>query len=100
MEQLALTAFLNRLFGSQVTALLEALHIHPKHPLTPISNSSAGELLVALLLTLSIFVLLLLLVLVLPILLLLLAWVVCLLVNVIYLSRNCPIPFLPVYHPK
>ena len=51
MEQLALTAFLNRLFGSQVTALLEAFHIHPKHPLTPISNSCAGELLVALLLT-------------------------------------------------
>jgi len=51
MEQLALTAFLNRLFGPVVTALLEALHIHVKHPATPISNSVAMEILVVLLLT-------------------------------------------------
>jgi F-type H+-transporting ATPase subunit a len=51
MEQLALTAFLNRLFGPQVLALLQALHIHPKHPATPISDSFAMELLVVILLT-------------------------------------------------
>ncbi len=52
MEQLAFTAFLNRLFGPQVLALLHWLHIHPKHDATPISNSFAMELLVALLLIL------------------------------------------------
>jgi F-type H+-transporting ATPase subunit a len=50
MEQLALTQLLNHLFGSQVLALLLKLHIHPKHPATPISNSFSMELLVALLL--------------------------------------------------
>jgi F-type H+-transporting ATPase subunit a len=52
MEQLAFTRFLNHLFGQQVTALLLELHIRPKHPATPISNSFAMELLVALLITL------------------------------------------------
>lgn len=51
MEQLVFTALLNRLFGKPVLALLTLLHIHPKHPATPISNSFAMELLVALLLT-------------------------------------------------
>lgn len=51
MEQLAFTALLNRLFGPSVLALLQALHIHPKHPATPISNPFAMELLVVLLLT-------------------------------------------------
>jgi F-type H+-transporting ATPase subunit a len=51
MEQLTFTALLNRLFGPAVLALLQALHIHPKHPATPISNSFAMELLVVLLLT-------------------------------------------------
>jgi F-type H+-transporting ATPase subunit a len=51
MEQLAFTALLNRLFGAPVLALLLKLNIHPKHPLTPISNSFAVELLVVLLLT-------------------------------------------------
>jgi F-type H+-transporting ATPase subunit a len=51
MEQLTFTAFLNRILGPVVTALLEALHVHPKHPATPISNSTAMELLVVLLLT-------------------------------------------------
>jgi F-type H+-transporting ATPase subunit a len=51
MEQLAFTAFLNRLFGAPVLALLEALHVHVKHPKTPISNSFAMEVLVVLLLT-------------------------------------------------
>ena len=51
MEQLAFTALLNRLFGPQVLALLQALHIHPKHPATPITNTFAMELLVVLLLT-------------------------------------------------
>jgi F-type H+-transporting ATPase subunit a len=52
MEQLAFTAFLNRLFGPQVLALLQAMGIHPKHPATPISNPFAMELLVFMLLTL------------------------------------------------
>jgi len=51
MEQLTFTALLNRLFGPAVTALLEALHIHPKHPSHPITNSFAMEILVVLLLT-------------------------------------------------
>jgi F-type H+-transporting ATPase subunit a len=51
MEQLAFTALLNRLFGARVLALLQTLHIHPKNPATPISNSFAMELLVMLLLT-------------------------------------------------
>ncbi len=51
MEQLAFTALLNRLFGAPVLALLQALHIHPKHPATPITNPFAMELLVVLLLT-------------------------------------------------
>jgi F-type H+-transporting ATPase subunit a len=52
MEQLAFTQFLNRLFGSQVLALLQMLHIQPKYPSHPISNSFAMEVLVFLLLTL------------------------------------------------
>jgi F-type H+-transporting ATPase subunit a len=51
MEQLWFTALLNRLFGVQVLHLLLALGIHPKHPLTPISNSFSMEVLVFLLLT-------------------------------------------------
>lgn len=51
MEQLTLTAFLNRLFGAEVTALLLKLHIHPKYPSAPMTNSFAMELLVAVLLT-------------------------------------------------
>jgi F-type H+-transporting ATPase subunit a len=51
MEQLWFTALLNRLFGVPVLHLLLALGIHPKHPVTPISNSFAMEALVALLLT-------------------------------------------------
>jgi len=51
MEQLAFTALLNRLFGAPVLALLQALHIHPKHPATPITNPVAMEILVVLLLT-------------------------------------------------
>jgi len=51
MEQLTLTAFLNRLIGPQVLAFLQWLHIHPKNPAAPITNSFAMELLVAALLT-------------------------------------------------
>jgi F-type H+-transporting ATPase subunit a len=47
MEQLALTAFLNHIFGQPVLALLRALHISVDHPNAPISNSFAMELLVA-----------------------------------------------------
>jgi F-type H+-transporting ATPase subunit a len=50
MEQLAFTAFLNRMFGPLVLALLQAVHVTPKHPATPISNSFAMEVLVALIL--------------------------------------------------
>ena len=46
MEQLPLTAFLNKLLAGPVTALLNALGIHPAHPQTPISNAVAMELLV------------------------------------------------------
>jgi F-type H+-transporting ATPase subunit a len=52
MEQLWFTALLNHLFGVPVLHLLLALGIHPKHPLTPISNSFAMEVIVVLLLTL------------------------------------------------
>src|SRR6266852_9943663 len=46
MEQLWLTALLNRLFAGPVTALLRALRIEPQHPQAPISNSFAMELVV------------------------------------------------------
>ncbi len=51
MEQLTFTAFLNHWFGPSVLALLNAAHVHPRHPATPISNSFAMELLVVILLT-------------------------------------------------
>ncbi len=51
MEQLTFTAFLNRLFGAPVLALLHLLHIYPKHPAAPITNPVAMEILVVLLLT-------------------------------------------------
>jgi F-type H+-transporting ATPase subunit a len=50
MEQLWFTALLNRLFGKAVLALLQAVGVHPHHPLTPISNSFSMEVMVALLL--------------------------------------------------
>jgi len=52
MEQLTFTKFLNHLFGPAVTALLEKLGVHVKHPNAPINNPLAMELLVVLLLTL------------------------------------------------
>ena len=51
MEQLTFTKLLNHLLGPLVTAVLEALHIHPKHPTHPITNPAAMEILVVLLLT-------------------------------------------------
>jgi F-type H+-transporting ATPase subunit a len=51
MEQLVFTALLNRWLGPPVLALLLKLHIHPKYPAAPITNSFAMELLVVLLLT-------------------------------------------------
>ncbi len=45
-EQLWFTEILNRLFAGPVTGLLRALHIEPKYPQAPISNSSSMELLV------------------------------------------------------
>jgi F-type H+-transporting ATPase subunit a len=52
MERLDFTTFLNHLFGPAALALLNALHIHPKHPQAPIPNSLAMEILVVLLLAL------------------------------------------------
>jgi F-type H+-transporting ATPase subunit a len=45
-EQLWFTEFLNGLFHGPVTAFLRALHIEPKYPQAPITNSFAMELLV------------------------------------------------------
>jgi F-type H+-transporting ATPase subunit a len=47
-EQLWFTAFLNQYLAGPVTALLRALHIEPKYPTAPISNSAAMEVLVLL----------------------------------------------------
>ena len=44
--QLLFTRFLNAHFAAPVTALLEALHVHPKFPEAPITNAFAMELLV------------------------------------------------------
>jgi F-type H+-transporting ATPase subunit a len=52
MEQLAFTQFLNRLLGGPLLALLHALGIQPKHAAAPITNTTAMEVLVVLLLTL------------------------------------------------
>jgi F-type H+-transporting ATPase subunit a len=51
LEQLAFTQLLNRLFGGPVLALLEALHIHPQYPASPIRDTAAMELLVVIFLT-------------------------------------------------
>jgi F-type H+-transporting ATPase subunit a len=48
MEQLWFTAFLNHLFAGPLTALLRMLHIEPRHPQAPITNSAAMEVLVVL----------------------------------------------------
>ena len=45
-EQLWFTEFLNHLFAGPVTALLRMLHIEPKYPAAPITNSFAMEILV------------------------------------------------------
>ena len=45
-EQLWFTHILNRLFAGPVTAFLRAIHISPKHPAAPITNSFSMELLV------------------------------------------------------
>jgi F-type H+-transporting ATPase subunit a len=50
VEQLPLTAFLNKLLAGPVTALLTALGIHPAHPQAPISNPVAMEILVVIIL--------------------------------------------------
>ena len=48
--QLLFTKFLNAHFAAPVTALLEAVHVHPKYPQAPITNAFAMELLVFLIL--------------------------------------------------
>lgn len=45
-EQLWLTHILNQLLAAPVTAFLRLLHIVPKHPAAPISNSFSMELLI------------------------------------------------------
>ncbi|MFB3917965.1 MAG: F0F1 ATP synthase subunit A [Terriglobales bacterium] len=47
-EQLPVTALLNKIFGGAVTALLNALHIHPKYPEAPITNAVAMQVVVVL----------------------------------------------------
>ncbi|MDE1175344.1 MAG: F0F1 ATP synthase subunit A [Edaphobacter sp.] len=49
-KQLLFTKFLNGHLAAPVTALLEAVHVHPKHPQAPISNAFAMEILVFLVL--------------------------------------------------
>jgi F-type H+-transporting ATPase subunit a len=46
-ESLALTRFLNELFGGAVTAILQAVGFHPANPAAPISDRYALELLLA-----------------------------------------------------
>ncbi|HZP64343.1 MAG TPA: F0F1 ATP synthase subunit A [Terriglobales bacterium] len=45
-EQLWFTSILNHLFAGPATALLRALHVEPKYPQAPITNSFSMELLV------------------------------------------------------
>jgi F-type H+-transporting ATPase subunit a len=45
-NQLLFTKFLNAHFAAPATALLEAVHVHPKYPQAPITNAFAMELLV------------------------------------------------------
>jgi F-type H+-transporting ATPase subunit a len=45
-EQLWFTQILNHFLAGPVTSLLQGLHVPPKHPAAPISNSFAMELLV------------------------------------------------------
>jgi len=45
-EQLWFTAFLNQYLAGPVTELLRALHVEPKYPQAPITNSAAMEVLV------------------------------------------------------
>jgi F-type H+-transporting ATPase subunit a len=46
-ESLALTRFLNHLFGGIVTSIMHAVGIHPAQPAAPINDTFAVELLVA-----------------------------------------------------
>jgi F-type H+-transporting ATPase subunit a len=50
LEQLWLTALLNRLFAGPANALLNALHLPSHHPRAPITNDFAMELLVTIVL--------------------------------------------------
>jgi F-type H+-transporting ATPase subunit a len=45
-ESLAITRFLNHLFGGAVASLFEAVGIHPAHPAAPINDTFALEVLV------------------------------------------------------
>jgi len=56
-EQLWFTHILNSLFAGPVTAFLTKLHIEPKHPAAPISNSFSMEVLVFFFLLIVFFIL-------------------------------------------
>jgi F-type H+-transporting ATPase subunit a len=49
-NQLLFTRFLNAHFAAPATALLEALHVHPKYPQAPVTNTVSMEFLVFLVL--------------------------------------------------
>ena len=51
MHQLLFTEILNRFFAGPVTALLQALGIHPSHPEAPIPDHVSMQILVVLILT-------------------------------------------------
>jgi F-type H+-transporting ATPase subunit a len=56
MEQLWFTEILNRLLAKPVTAVLETVGLHPRHPQAPIMNSVAMEIMVCLFLIVVFFV--------------------------------------------
>jgi F-type H+-transporting ATPase subunit a len=56
MEQLWFTEILNRLLAKPVTAVLEMVGLHPRHPQAPIMNSVAMEIMVCLFLIVVFFI--------------------------------------------
>jgi F-type H+-transporting ATPase subunit a len=56
MEQLWFTEILNRLLAKPVTAVLETVGLHPRHPQAPIMNSVAMEIMVCLFLIVVFFI--------------------------------------------
>jgi F-type H+-transporting ATPase subunit a len=56
MEQLWFTEILNRLLAKPVTAVLETVGLHPRHPQAPIMNSVAMEIMVCVFLIVVFFI--------------------------------------------